>query len=94
MVNHRHEWLCIYKKALLIEDNAGWHRNQKVKTPEGVSREYLPAYSSELQPAERLWFLVDEPLVNQYFNTIDEVEEILLNHCRILSDMKAEMKRI
>ena len=78
----------------MIEDNAGWHRSQKVQTPEGVSVEYLPAYSPELQPAERLWALVDEPLVNKCFDTIDEVEEILLNRCRILSDMKAEIKNL
>jgi transposase len=47
-----------------------------VNTPEGVSVEYLPAYSPELQPAGRLWALVDEPLVNKCFETIDEVEEI------------------
>ncbi len=40
-----------------------WHRSQKVNTPEGVSVEYSPAYSPELQPAERLWALVEEPLV-------------------------------
>ncbi len=51
------------KKVLLIEDNAGWHRSQKVNTPQGVSVEYLPAYSPELKPAERLWALVEEPLV-------------------------------
>ncbi|NEP50671.1 MAG: hypothetical protein F6K65_18430 [Moorea sp. SIO3C2] len=62
----------VKKKVLLIEDNAGWHRSQKVNVPEGMTVEYLPAYSPELQPAERLWCLVDEPLVNQYFETIDE----------------------
>jgi transposase len=61
------------KIILLVEDNAGWHRSQKVKIPEGIIVDFLPAYSPELQTAERLWSLVDEPLVNEYFETIEEI---------------------
>lgn len=63
------------KKVLLIEDNAGWHRSKKVNLPQGLMVEYLPAYSPELQPAERLWCLVDEPLVN----TLNEKSLILVS---------------
>ena len=47
------------KKVLLVEDNAGWHRSKKVKDIEGLTVDFLPPYSPELQPAERLWSLVD-----------------------------------
>lgn len=79
---------------LLIEDNAGWHRSQKAKIPEGIIVEFLPAYSPELQPAERLWTLVDEPLVNQYFETIEELEEVLVLRCNKLLEMKQEIKNL
>ena len=62
----------------MVEDNAGWHRSQKAIIPEGIEIEFLPFYSPELQPAERLWQVVDEPLVNQYFETINEIEDILV----------------
>ena len=42
---------------------------KKAIVPEGIEIEFLPPYSPELQPAERLWQLIDEPLVNQYFET-------------------------
>ena len=45
------------------------HRSKKVKDIEGLTVEFLPPYSPELQPAERLWKLVDEPIVNQSFET-------------------------
>lgn len=67
------------KKVLLIEDNAGWHRRQKVSLHEDMIVEYLPAYSPEIQPAERLWTLVDEPLINQHFETIDALEDLSLS---------------
>lgn len=40
----------------------------------------------------RLWTLLDEPLVNNYFETIDKIEEILVERCHILSEMKAEIR--
>lgn len=79
---------------MLVEDNAGWHRSQKVEIPEGIKLEFLPPYSPELQPAERLWTLVDEPLVNEYFETIDEIEELLISRCNVLSEMKSEIKNL
>ena len=45
---------------------------------------FLPPYSPELQPAERLWSLVDEPIVNQSFETLDDLEEVLFHRCQSL----------
>ncbi|MEM8677000.1 MAG: transposase [Cyanobacteria bacterium P01_G01_bin.67] len=64
--------------------------------PEGIEIEieFLPPYSPELQPAERLWQLVDEPLVNQYFESINEIEDILVERCCVVSDMKDEVRKL
>jgi transposase len=62
------------KIVLVVQNRAG---NDKVMLPAGIIPEYLPAYSPELQPAERLWDLVDEPLVNRHFKTIEEPEKVL-----------------
>jgi transposase len=86
--------LDIEKIILLIEDNAGWHHSQKVEVPEGIIVEYLPPYSPELQPAERLWSIVDEPLVNEYFETIEEIEEILATRCQFIETMPSEIKNL
>lgn len=51
--------------------------SKKLEVPEGIHLFPLRPYSPELQPAERLWILVDEPLVNRAFNSIAEVEEIV-----------------
>jgi transposase len=75
------------KIILLVIDRAGWHLSQKVQVPEGIILEPLPPYSPELQPAERLWALADEPLVNKNFESLDELEEILAQRCQILTNM-------
>ena len=71
------------KVILLVMDRAGWHCSDKVKLPPGIIVEFLPPYSPELQPAERLWNLVDEPIVNQSPETLDELEETLSSRCCI-----------
>jgi hypothetical protein len=44
----------------------------------------LPLYSPELQPPERLWTLVDKPIVNQSPETLDDLEEVLFHRCQSL----------
>lgn len=82
------------KKILLVIDRAGWHTSEKVIIPEGIILEPLPPYSPELQPAERLWCLTDEPLANKTFKTLDELEEVLSERCQILSEMTEQIKNI
>lgn len=43
------------KQIILILDGAGWHRSAEVVIPEGMHLIFLPPYSPELQPAEKLW---------------------------------------
>lgn len=74
----------IKKQVLLLIDRAGWHMSQKVTVPEGIHLMPLPPYSPELQPAERLWPLTDEALENRYFETIDQLEQVLAARCVIL----------
>ena len=82
------------KIILLVQDQARWHRSQKVNLPPGIETEFLPPYSPELQPAERLWSLVDEPIANENIETIDELEEILSKRCCVLSQMNEEIKNL
>ena len=71
------------------------NHSKKVDIPEGIIVDYLPPYSPELQPAERLWTLVDEPLVNEDFETLEEIEEILVIRCNFLrEEMKEEIKNM
>jgi transposase len=78
------------KIILLVMDRAGWHRSERVVLPSGIYVEYLPPYSPELQPAERLWSVADEPLVNKSFDKIQDLEAVLEERCQILSTTMTE----
>lgn len=77
------------KRVILPLDQAGWHTSEKLQVPDGIHLLPLPPYSPELQPAERLWPLVNEPLVNQAFASIDAVEEAVYQRCRRLLQQPA-----
>ena len=66
----------------------------KVELPDGLIFEPLPPYSPELQPAERLWALADESLVNKSFKTLDELEMVLAQRCRILTQMQPQIQAL
>ncbi|OKH17402.1 hypothetical protein NIES208_09280 [[Limnothrix rosea] IAM M-220] len=53
---------------------------------EGVELLFLPAYSPELPLAERLWSLVDEPIVNQAPHSLDCLEEIIAQRCCVFGE--------
>ena len=65
----------------LVLDNAGWHTKPGLAVPDGLRLVYLPPYSPELQPAERLWPVLDEPLVNRHCEDIGAVEAIIAGRC-------------
>ena len=69
---------------LLRENTPMRHISQDLKVPEGLHLTLLPSHSPELQPAERLWTLVDEPIANQSFETLGDLEEVLFHRCKSL----------
>jgi len=69
---------------VLVIDRAGWHTSAQVTVPTGLSLVFLPPYSPELQPAERLWELSDAPLANRPFTDLAELEAVQAERCQAL----------
>jgi hypothetical protein len=82
------------KHVLLVLDQAGWHLSQKVNIPEGIHLLPLPSYSPELQPAERLWPIINEPIANRSFESLDELEDVLMRRCQQILRQQALVHRL
>lgn len=80
----RDEGIDAEHPVALVVDNAGWHRSPNLVLPPGLHLLFLPPYSPEVQPAERLWPLVDEVVANRVFTDIADLEDILVARCRSL----------
>ncbi len=64
------------KKIFLVVDGASWHKSSELVIPANINFIFLPAYSPELNPVERLWeYIKDNVLKNKVYNSIKLLEE-------------------
>lgn len=64
-------------EIVLVSDRAGSHTSQQVVWPEGITSLLLPAYSPELDPAERWFEKLRGELANVLFERIEDLEASL-----------------
>jgi transposase len=77
---------------VLVLDNAGWHGEAGLVVPEGVRLVFQPAYTPEVQPAETLWTLVDEPIVNKHIPDLETLDEVISARCAALAAERQKIK--
>ena len=82
------------REIILVLDGAGWHTTPLLQCPDGITLVFLPPYSPELQPAERLWQLTDAPLKNRHFKTLAHLQETLAAQCRWLEGQWDRVKAL
>ena len=90
----RDEAIDAQHRVALVLDQAGWHTSPKVALPDGLDLVFLPPYSPDLAPAERLWPLVDEVVVNQAFPDLDALEAALVPRCQALTCQRPRLKSL
>lgn len=70
---------------LLVLDNGRFHRAKSLKIPENIVLLFLPPYSPELNPIERLWQDIKAKLFTQTYKALEDMQakvtEILQNYC-------------
>ncbi len=78
--------------ALLVLDNAGWHRSAELQVPANLTLIHLPAYSPELNPVEKVWqYLRDRWLSHRLLNGYDAVLDAA---CKAWNALQAETGRL
>ena len=66
-------------------DNAAFHKAKKLKIPENIELIFLPPYSPELNPAEKIWWSWKRNFSNQIFKTLDELSKFIEQQVRELT---------
>lgn len=62
------------RDCILVLDQAGWHNSKDLQVPENIKLVFLPPYSPELNPVERLWqWLKRHSLRNRYYQNLEKV---------------------
>jgi len=70
----------------LLVDRAAYHTSAQVARPANLGRWFLPSHSPELQPAEHLWELIDQPLLNRHFLDLEALQLTVADQCCWLQD--------
>lgn len=66
------------KPCLFIMDGASWHRSDELKIPANIEVIYLPPYSPELNPVERLWnYVKSHTIKNKFYTTLSKLENVV-----------------
>lgn len=63
-------------KIILI-DNAGFHSTKSIDIPENIVLINIPAYTPELNPAEKIWQFIKEKFKNIIFKNMEELKQWL-----------------
>ena len=62
-------------KAIIVMDQAAWHKSKKLVVPHNIEIELLPPYSPELNPVERFWrYIKRHTIHNKCFAAIADIE--------------------
>ena len=76
------------EEILLVMDGAGWHKSKGLKIPKNIEIIYLPPYSPELNPVERLWLYIKQHTIkNKIYKTISLLEDSI---CDFIKNLKIE----
>jgi transposase len=81
-------------EIVLVLDGAGAHRKKDLAWPEGIEAMPLPAYSPELNPAERWFEELRARLANRVFETTQAIEEALTEALRPFWEAPERLARL
>jgi transposase len=62
---------------ILLLDNGAFHKAQKLVIPDNIALLFLPPYSPELNPAEKIWWKMKRDFSGKLHETLDNVSAFI-----------------
>jgi transposase len=85
-------------KVYLVLDGAAYNRSKKVRDLAkelGIRLIYLPPYSPNLNPIERLWkFMKKKVTANRYYEEFDDFKNNLMEFFRGIRKYRSELETL
>ena len=73
---------------IMVLDNGAFHKAKTLNIPENIALLFLPPYSPELNPAEKIWALLKREFTNKIHNSLDEISEFLSSTTQRLTNQQ------
>lgn len=77
-----------YCLDIIIAARSRCHTSQKVELPDNIVMEFIPPYSPELNPMERLWKSMKDKIAenNEVYNNSDNLSDRISEIIHLMSD--------
>lgn len=64
---------------IVVLDNGAFHKAKSIQLPDNIVLLFLPPYSPELNPAEKMWQSFKRKFANQHYKTLEEISSFFTN---------------
>ena len=71
---------------IMVLDNGAFHKAKSLKIPSNIALLFLPPYSPELNPAEKIWQHIKRKFTNKHFNNLSEISEFFTQTINNISE--------
>ena len=71
---------------IVLLDNGAFHKVQKLIIPKNIELLFIPPYSPELNPSEKIWWKMKRAFTGKLHKTLDEVSDFITNQVVILTN--------
>jgi transposase len=62
---------------VIVLDNGAFHKAKRLIIPANIILIFLPPFSPELNPAEKMWAKFKRPFTNKLYKTLDQVSAFI-----------------
>ena len=62
---------------VIVLDNGAFHKAKRLVIPNNIILIFLPPFSPELNPAEKMWAKFKRPFTNKLYKTLNQVSEFI-----------------
>lgn len=70
---------------IIVLDNGPFHKAKKLNIPPNIALLFLPPYSPELNPAEKIWHHIKRKFTNRYFKDLSQISSFFSDTIKKLS---------
>ena len=64
---------------IMVLDNGAFHKAKRLNIPDNIKLVFLPTYSPELNPAEKMWAKFKRGFTNKLFHSLEQISQFIEN---------------
>lgn len=71
---------------IILLDNGAFHKADRLKIPDNIHLLFIPPYSPELNPAEKIWWKMKRAFSGKLHKTLGHVSEFINTEVALLTE--------